>query len=112
MKEINRSILIVRVKEPFLHWLSSLPDPGEYTLEDINRDQSAFLLPEYEDDRKKENIFKRYFKEIFEDQLSGWWTDPDAWPSKRDLKTFRKWFDVEFHSMVFDLVERPILDVE
>ena len=27
MKEINRSILTVRAKEPFLHWLNSLPDP-------------------------------------------------------------------------------------
>lgn len=112
MKEINRSVLIVRSKELFLHWLNSLPDPGNYTLEDINEDQSALLLPEYEDDRGKENILKKYFKEIFEEQLNGWWTDPDAWPSKRDLKTFKKWFEVEFHSLVFDLVDRPIMVVE
>ena len=112
MKEINRSVLIVRAKEPFRQWLNSLPDPSDYTLEEINRDNSAFLLPEYEDDRKKENILRKYFEEIFEEQLNGWWTDPEAWPSKRDLKTFKKWFDVEFHSVVFDLVEKPILFVE
>ena len=32
MKEINRSILTVRAKEPFLHWLNSLPDPAKYTM--------------------------------------------------------------------------------
>ena len=87
MKEINRSVLIVRAKEPFRRWLNSLPDPGDYTLEEINEDQSAFLLPEYEDDSRKENILMKYFKEIFEEQLNGWWTDPDAWPLQRDLKS-------------------------
>jgi hypothetical protein len=69
-------------------------------------------MPEYEDDRRKENILRKYFKAIFEDRLFGWWTDPDAWPPKRDLKNFKKWFEVEFHSLVFDLVDEPILVVE
>ena len=112
MKEINRSVLIICAKKPFLHWLNSLPDPDECTLEEINEDQSAFLLPEYEDDRRQEYILKKYYKEIFEEQLNDWWVDPDAWPITRDLKTFKKWFDVEFHSMAFDLVDEPIFRVE
>lgn len=112
MIEINRSILTVRAKEPFLHWLNSLPDPEKYTLDEVNSDQSAFLLPEYEADDKKENLLKKYYKPIFEEKLNGWWQDPDAWPPKRDLKTFKKWFDVEFHSVVFDLVDRPIQSAE
>ena len=28
MKEVNRSVIVVRAKEPFLQWLNSLPDPG------------------------------------------------------------------------------------
>jgi len=42
MKEIDRSILTVRAKEPFLHWLHSLPDPARYTLEEVNYDRSAY----------------------------------------------------------------------
>ncbi|MGB6866229.1 MAG: hypothetical protein WBE11_11105 [Candidatus Aminicenantaceae bacterium] len=114
MKEIDRSILTVRAKEPFLDWLHSLPDPDpvKYILNEVNRDQSAYLLPEYEDDNKKESLLKKYFSKIFEEQLNGWWVDPDAWPSKRDLKTFKEWFDVEFHSVVLDLVDKPIRTVE
>ncbi|MBS3820106.1 hypothetical protein KGY73_11480 [bacterium] len=112
MYEINRSLLIVRAKEPFLRWLNSLPDPGKCTLERVNYDQSAYLLPEYEDDRDTEKLLRKYFKQIFEEQLNGWWTDPEAWPSKRGLKTFKQWFDVEFHSMVFDLVNERILSVD
>ena len=56
MKEINRSILTVHAKESFLHWLNSLPDPVKYTLDEVNYDQSAFLLPEYEADNRMENL--------------------------------------------------------
>lgn len=114
MKEIDRGLLTVRAKEPFIDWLHSLPDPDpvKYTLDEVNCDQSAYLLPEYEDDNKKESLLKKYFKQIFEEQLNGWWLDPAAWPSKRDLKTFKKWFDMEFHSVVFDLVDKPIRTVE
>ena len=112
MWEIDRSILIVRAKEPFLHWLHSLPDPARYTLEAVNDDRPGYLLPEYEDDKKKDGLLKKYFQQIFEEQLNGWWGDPEAWPSKRDLKTFKEWFEVEFHSVVFDLIEKPIQIVE
>lgn len=112
MIEINRSLLVVRAKEPFLDWVNSLPDPADVTLENLNEDRSAFLLPEYEEDRRKDYLLRKYFAEIFEEELSGWWGDPDDWPTQRDLRTFKKWFEVEFHSLVFDLVEKPICDVE
>lgn len=114
MKEIDRSILTVRVKQPFLDWLHSLPDsdPVRYTLDEVNRDQSAYLLPEYEDDNQMEYLLEKYFKQIFEEQLNGWWLDADAWPPRMDLKMFKEWFDVEFHSVVFDLVDKPIRTVE
>ena len=40
----------------------------------------------------------------------GWWTEPNDWPqNNRNLTLFKKWFDYEFHSMVFDLVDGPLL---
>ncbi|MEA3420385.1 MAG: hypothetical protein U9Q97_01760 [Acidobacteriota bacterium] len=54
MKEIDRGLLTVGAKEPFIDWLHSLPDPVKYTLDEVNCDQSAYLLPEDEDDNKKE----------------------------------------------------------
>ena len=50
-----------------------------------------------------------YYKVIFEEQLSGWWRDETDWPTKRDMKTFTHWFDVEFHSVVLDVVQKPLL---
>lgn len=36
-------------------------------------------------------------------QLRAWYTDEDLWPTLRDAEVFLEWFDLEFHSLVFDL---------
>ena len=105
---LNRSALIVKVKQPFLDWLRSLPDPADTTLDQINRDNPAYLLPDYVYDSDQEDILAHYFDLIFEEQLAGWWRVEKDWPSHRDLDTFKKWFDVEFHSAIFDLVDGSI----
>ncbi len=53
-------------------------------------------------------MLRRYFDPIFEEQLASWWQDETAWPSGRDLKLFDTWFDVEFHSVVLNLVDGPL----
>jgi hypothetical protein len=47
-----------------------------------------------------------FFDLIFE--LEGWYTDESAWPKDRSLATFLEWFDVEFSTMVVDLVDAPL----
>jgi len=112
MTMINRCILIVKAKQPFLLWLQSLPDPANLTLQQINRDNAAYLLPAYEDDNDRKKLLRRYSNVIFEEQLSGWWQDETDWPARRDMKTFTQWFDVEFHSVVLDVVAKPLLHEE
>ena len=58
----------------------------------------------------KANQIENYFDIVFEHELSGWWANPDDWPKRRDLKTFKEWFDIEFHSIVEDLVDLPLED--
>jgi hypothetical protein len=112
MTMINRCILIVKAKQPFLLWLQSLPDPANLTLQQINQDNATYLLPAYEDDDDRKRLLRRYFDLIFEEQLVSWWRDETAWPAQRDMMTFTQWFDVEFHSVVLDLVDEPLLHEE
>ena len=49
---IDRCVVTVKAKEPFLEWLKGLPDPCDFTLDVVNHDTSAYLLPDYEDDRQ------------------------------------------------------------
>ena len=102
---VNRGLVIVHAKEPFLEWLKTLPDPCDMTLTEINEDNTAYLIPEYEDDGQRDRVLKKFYDMIFQDQLAGWWTREEDWPQKRDLRTFKKWFDLQFHSVVEDLVD-------
>jgi len=107
---INRGLVIALAKEPFREWLQSLPDPCDISLEEINKDSSAYLIPEFEDDKQRDRVLGRFFTLIFEDQLAGWWTKEEDWPRQRDLRTFKKWFDLQFYSVVEDLVDEVLID--
>ena len=109
MRTINRGVVIVRPKQPFLEWVRNLPDPeATVSLEDLGQDTTAYLIA----DSEAEN-FDRWLRGnygiMFEEQLWGWWTDEAHWPTKRDLWMFGEWFDVEVHSMVFDLANTDII---
>lgn len=108
MTTINRSLVTVRVREPFVKWLESLPDPLDLTIEEINEDCTAYLLPEYAYEDDTEELLEVYYDMIFDDQLTSWWEDPKDWPEERTLEVFDEWFDVEFHSMVIDCVDEPL----
>ncbi|MFC1512209.1 hypothetical protein ACFL5H_03330 [Candidatus Latescibacterota bacterium] len=108
---INRSLLIIKAKHPFLDWLKSLPEPANISLEEVNWENSAFLLQDH-DPEDQEEVLAHYYDIIFENELMGWWTDKEDWPKNRDLTLFKEWFDFEFHSMVFDLVDEPLLQYE
>ncbi len=109
---LNRSVVIVHVKKPFLNWLKTLPEPTDVSTELINQDNTAYLLPDLDYGAEEGELLERYYDLIFEEQLNGWWTDESAWPKERNLATFKKWFDVEFHSVVLDLVDQPLVDDE
>ena len=107
MRVVNRAVVIVKPKQPFLDWLGSLPDPADISLDDLREDSTAFLIS----DSGAEHFdrwLRRNYQTIFQEQLWGWWTGEADWPAQRDLRTFRAWFDVEGHSLVIDLDARGI----
>src|SRR5262245_27708942 len=115
MPEINRCLMIVKPKQPFLKWVNSLEseDNADLTLEELRNDSTAYLVPEYADDDEQAGIIEWCHKYVFEQELLAWYTTEDEWPQKRDQETFLKWFDVEFHSVVMDLdFETPLEHVD
>lgn len=109
---INRCAVVVRAKRPFLEWLKNLPDPidSKKNLSDINREPHVYLLPEYEINDEKALLLAYFYDTIFETELGGWWTNMDDWPRNRTLAMFKDWFSVEFHTIVEDLLDAPLLD--
>ncbi len=111
---INRAALILKYKEPFIKWANECdPDDDEFTvtLEEANRERYVYLISD-SDAENVEKWLKTNYRELFEWELEGWCTDESLWPEKLDYKLFKKWFEVECHSMVFDMVGGEIVDDE
>ncbi len=49
-------------------------------------------------------MLDRHYAAIFEEELGAWHRVEADWPTRRDLRTFLAWFEVDVHSLVFDLV--------
>jgi hypothetical protein len=107
---LNRGVLIVRPAQPFIDWAAGLDDSG--IVPNPNDEQTVYLVPSFEDDDEAEQILKVIFAEVFARELFGWHTDESAWPRRRTLSLFKKWFRIELHSVVEDLCGYEFLDDE
>jgi hypothetical protein len=109
MDTINRSAVRVLPAKPFMDWLHRVdPDSAELTLEDLRRDASMYLLPEYDTEEEARGYLRECCTEIFEEQLDGWYRLPSAWPADRTFDTFDRWFEYTFQPLIFDLCDNPL----
>lgn len=107
---VNRGVVIVKPKQPFVDWLRALPDPTDTPLDELRADCNAYLIPEWESPAELERRLKRYCREIFEEELRGWWTLEEDWPKKRTWPVFSTWFDIECVAMVVNVGAGSVLD--
>ena len=111
MNNINRSVAVIKAKQPFVQWAKSLPDPLEnLTLQQLHRDSHAYLFPHWDTPEEREELLADVYGFLFHQELFGWHRDERAFPRKRTLKMFHEWFDVEFHSVVVDLVDGDVVE--
>ena len=105
---LNRAVLIVRPKQPYLDWAASLDDAG--VLPDPSGEQTAYLIPDCETEEETWDFIEAASGEVFERELFGWSADPERWPENRDFATFQEWFSIEVHTVVEDLVDDELID--
>jgi hypothetical protein len=109
MDAINRSAVIVMPAQPFLDWLHRADrTSAELKLEDLRREPTIYLLPEYDTEEEARGYLRHHCREIFEEQLDGWYRVPSAWPIDRTFDSFNRWFEYRFHSMLVDLCDEPV----
>lgn len=109
MNSLNRQVAVLKPKEPYVAWINALPGMNQpSTIESLNNDCTAFLLPHFDDDGESLNFVKKIYRQIFEMELDSWSTDKRTWPQKRNYALFREWFQIEFHSEVYDFGEGPL----
>lgn len=105
---LNRAVLIVRPKQPYLDWAASLGESD--VLPDPNGEQTAYLIPDCETEEETWDFIEAASGEVFERELFGWSTDAERWPANRDFATFQEWFSIEVHTVVEDLVDEELID--
>jgi hypothetical protein len=112
METINRSAITIKFKEKFLDWVNNLPDRGDliFTMEMLNEDPPAYLMPAYENDDAKKRWFNKNKIEILEEAFESICTEPTWWPQVKSPKEFDEYLSVEFHSMVWDMLEDKPLE--
>jgi hypothetical protein len=113
MLQIDRAVAIIKPKQPFLDWIMQLPNPSmDMTLDKLRTDCTAILIPEFDYLDDSYAFVQEMGHQIFELELDSWDRDRALWPTERDDKTFRAWFDVEIHSMVLDTLDGEINTTE
>ena len=75
---INRSVAVVKIKQPFLDWINSTDRHSKLTLEIVNRESHIYLLPEHDTEQELEVIIQDLYKEIFELELAGFSKDKNC----------------------------------
>ena len=108
---LNRAVLIVRYKQPFVDWINTVePNPQQrLKLADANDNNSAYLI-EVEDEEELQGWLTLNGVSLLESELSGWYTESQLWPKDRSITLFNKWCAVELHTLVFDTGTTPLQD--
>lgn len=111
MFEIDRNIVVIKAREPFLQWINALPgSEGEVSFADLRCDCTTYLVPVSEDpEHILEYVYER-FAEVFEGELESWTPDANLWPQERGLEVFKRWFTLEYHSVIYDMVDEEVED--
>ena len=104
LRSMERGILILRPKQPMLDWLNSLRAGGAgRKLEALRTEPIAVLVPFLKTEAQMLQFLENHLDRFFESVLLAWSLDLNAWPKKRDLRSFRDLFEIELCSSVFDL---------
>ena len=107
---LNRSAIVVKPKQPFLDWLHRAdPTSSDLTIRELVHEPTIYLIPECETDDEVTKTLRERCEEIFNEQLSGWFTDRRTWPRDRSFEVFCRWFDFQYHSVLVDLCDEPLI---
>ena len=111
---LDRVCVVIEKKTPYLNWIRNLPDPDlETSLEDLNREPSCYLIPNYEvSGDELEEYLQEMSIEVFEQEMASWWTEENDWEQDLSWENFSRWFGFKFISMVVDLGKHEIERVE
>lgn len=107
MTTLNRSAITIKPKQPFVDWANKVIPELPTELNVLGESKTYLTNPDFDNAEKH---IKKYFKQIFEEELEGTWLNENDWPINRDFKTFCEWFDFEISDLVTDLSKKRLIE--
>jgi hypothetical protein len=109
MYEVDRVVAIIKPTKKMLEWLHQKTDENKaLALEDIRNDCTTLLIPPFESEEQAQQYMEEIYNDIFENELESWDPEQAHWPQSRSLDLFLAWFDIEYHSVVYDIANEPL----
>ena len=112
---LNRASVSLKPKKLLIDWLReidrSIGAETNSLVDPLNENGDIFLIPGEDTIESREDAVKwveKRWSDFFEFELGKWIIDDQLWPKNRTLKLFKDWFDIEYHSMVWDLGNEPL----
>jgi hypothetical protein len=107
MQVVNRTLIIIKPKTPYLEWANRTAQSYE-TLDELRKSSRAVLVSSNAF-RDKEKYLEENYGRLFELELDAWVSERKLWPKQIDFQVFNQWFDVEFYALVIDSLETDLL---
>lgn len=108
MKTINRSVAVIRPREPYIQWALSVDQKALHLEETLRSQVSVYLVPPDPREAQQTAHLSRWFADVFENELESWFSATSTWPDHMNFDLFQEWFEVDTNSMVTDLVNGPL----
>jgi hypothetical protein len=105
---LNRGVLVVRPRQPFVDWICSFEDGDPVDPADAWEAVNSFLVPEFDEPEETLEWIHGNVDTVFEIMLNDWITEPESWPEDRGWSAFEEWFEFEYVDLAWDLVDEPL----
>ncbi len=105
---VERSIVVIKPKQPFLDWINNNLAISNETLLDLSNiriDCNSYLIPEINEIEDGVAYVDEVYEALFQLELASWSEDQNLWPQELSLKMFWEWFDIESSPTLIDLTE-------
>ncbi len=105
---VERSIVVLKPKKPFLDWINNnlaISTDTLLDLPDIRIDCNSYMIPEVNEIEDGVAYVDEVYEALFQMELASWSEDETTWPPELSLKMFWEWFDVEISPTLIDLTD-------
>ena len=111
ISSINRSAVIITPKQTFFNMVANITgEQPDKSVPPFTTDESTIYLIEEAnlDDLDLKERMESCYKNIFFEELEGWFTDKNRWPKDITWKEFISYFHISYQTMVIDTLDEDI----